>query len=117
MSEVRLVLCTFPDAEAARQIGTVLVEKQLVACVNLLPGVQSVYRWQGEVESAVETLAIFKTTAAAYPALERELAALHPYEVPEIVALRPEQVAGPYAKWVAGEVMAPPGHGDFKFEI
>lgn len=102
MSEVRLVLCTFPDAEAARQIGTVLVEKQLVACVNLLPGLHSIYRWQGAVETAAETLAIFKTTAAAYPALERELAALHPYEVPEIVALKPDQVVGPYAAWVEG---------------
>ena len=100
-----LVLCTFPDVEKARQIGTLLVEKQLVACVNLLPAVESIYRWQGKVEHAAEVLAIFKTTEEGWPVLERELAALHPYEVPEIVALKPEQVAAGYAKWVGESVI------------
>ncbi len=104
MSDVRLVLCTFPHAEAARQIGTVLVEKQLVACVNLIPAVESVYRWQGRVESATEVLAILKTSAAALPALEQALTALHPYEVPEIVALDPARVAPGYAAWLLGSV-------------
>lgn len=103
METVRIVLCTFPSAEAARQIGTTLVEKQLAACVNLIPAVESIYRWQGKVESAGETLAVFKTTAAAYPDFERQLAALHPYEVPEIVALEPAAVAEPYARWVMAE--------------
>ncbi len=100
-----LVLCTFPDAAKARQIGTVLVEKQLAACVNLLPAVESIYRWQGAVETSTEVLAVFKTGADAYPRLAAELEELHPYEVPEIVALRPEQVAGRYAAWVADSVM------------
>jgi len=100
MSEVRLVFCTFPDAGAARQIGTALVEKQLAACVNLIPGAESIYRWQGTVESAVEIVAIFKTTAAVYPEFERELAALHPYDVPEIVAIEPAAVAETYASWL-----------------
>jgi len=108
MSEVLLVLCTFPDAEQARQIGTVLVEKQLAACVNLLPGVTSVYRWQGAVETAGETLAVFKTTRAAWPAFERALAELHPYDVPEIVALEPVAVAEAYAAWVRGETRVSP---------
>lgn len=105
MSDVRVVLCTFPSSDAARQIGTLLVEKQLAACVNVIPGVESVYRWQGKVESSHEVLAIIKTTATAYPTLERELAALHPYEVPEIVAFQPDQVAGGYAAWVDGQVL------------
>ena len=100
METIRIVLCTFPSAEAARQIGTALVEKQLAACVNLIPGAESIYRWQGKVESAAEIVAIFKTTATVYPEFERELAALHPYDVPEIVALEPAAVAETYASWL-----------------
>jgi periplasmic divalent cation tolerance protein len=99
-----VVLCTFPDADTARQIGTFLVETQLAACVNLLPGVESIYRWQGAVETAGEVLVMLKTTAERLPELERELAARHPYETPEIVALRPEAVAERYAAWVAASV-------------
>jgi periplasmic divalent cation tolerance protein len=100
MHELRLVLCTFPDAAAARQIGTVLVEKQLAACVNLIPAVESIYRWQGRLETSAEVLAIFKTGAAVFPEFERELAALHPYDVPEIVAIEPAAVSENYASWV-----------------
>lgn len=103
MNNVLVVLCTFPDVEKARQTGTALVEAQLAACVNLLPGIESIYRWQGAVERAGEVLAVFKTTAALWPAFEQRLRELHPYEVPEIVALRPEQVAESYARWVMAE--------------
>lgn len=103
MNNVLVVLCTFPDVEKARQTGTALVEAQLAACVNLLPGIESIYRWQGAVERAGEVLAIFKTTASAWPAFEQRLRELHPYDVPEIVALRPEQVAESYARWVMEE--------------
>lgn len=105
MNELLVVLCTFPDSETARQLGTDLVERQLAACVNLLPGVGSVYRWQGRVEQATEVLALFKTTAAAYPALAAALASGHPYEVPEIIALRPAAVADAYLRWVGAEVL------------
>jgi len=104
MNELLLVLCTFPDAEAARQIATDLVRRQLAACVNLLPGVESIYRWQGEVEQAVEWLAVFKTTSAAYPALAAALAEAHPYEVPEIVAVSPTAVADGYLRWAIDSV-------------
>ena len=103
MEDVRLVLCTFPDIEQARQIGTVLVQRQLAACVNLLPGVESIYRWQGKVETAGEVLGIFKTTRAAIGAMEEALAALHPYDVPEIVVVEPTQVSAAYARWVCRE--------------
>lgn len=105
MHELLIVVCTFPDLETARQIGTALVERQLAACVNLLPGVASIYRWQGQVEHAAEVIGLFKTTKAGYPALAEALAALHPYEVPEIVACRPEAVAASYLAWVAAAVM------------
>ena len=103
MNNVLVVLCTFPDVEKARQTGTALVEAQLAACVNLLPGIESIYRWQGAVERAGEVLAVFKTMAEAWPSFEQRLRELHPYEVPEIVALKPEQVAESYARWVIGE--------------
>ena len=104
MSDVLVILCTFPDPGQARQIGTLLVEKQLAACVNLLPAVESIYHWQGKVETATETLAIFKTTAAACPEFETTLTTLHPYAVPEIIALSPEEIAGPYRTWLCAEV-------------
>ena len=101
-----LVLCTFPDLERARQIGTLLVEKQLAACVNLLPGVESIYRWEGKVEAAGEVIAIFKTTREAFSGFRDALAESHPYEVPEIIALKPEDVASSYAAWIAASVRA-----------
>ena len=111
METIRIVLCTFPSADEARQIGTALVEKQLAACVNLIPAVESIYRWQGKVEQAAETLAVFKTRAAAYPEFARELAALHPYEVPEIIALEPAAVADSYQRWVLLETPPPADSG------
>jgi periplasmic divalent cation tolerance protein len=106
MSELRIVLCTFPDTETARQIGTSLVEKQLAACVNLVPAVESIYRWQGKTETSSEALAIFKTTEAAYPAFAAALAAAHPYEVPEIIALEPCDVGESYATWLGASVQS-----------
>ena len=107
MSGIRIVFCTFPNTDSARQIGTVLVERQLAACVNLIPAVESVYRWQGQVESAAETLALFKTSAAVFPEFERELAALHPYDVPEIVAIEPAAVSETYAAWLLNTAALP----------
>jgi periplasmic divalent cation tolerance protein len=100
MESVRLVLCSFPDIDSARQIGTLLVERQLAACVNLLPGAESIYHWQGKVESAPEVLALFKTSSEAWPAFEKALSEAHPYEVPEIITIRPDTVAGPYLTWL-----------------
>lgn len=101
MPEVRLVLCTFPEVEMARAIGSTLVEERLAACVNLIPAIESIYRWQGKVETAAEVLAIFKISASAWAAFEGRLRALHPYEVPEIIALEPDLVTPLYARWVA----------------
>lgn len=111
MSDVLLVVCTFPDSEQAREIGRLLVERQLAACVNLVPAVESIYRWRDSVETAAETLAIFKTTAVAYPAFAETLAELHPYDVPEIVALDPAHVAAPYLAWVKSSCRQPESCG------
>lgn len=102
--EIIVVLCTFPSLELARQIGTALVDAQLAACVNLCPSVESIYRWQGKVETSQEVLALIKTTAMTYPRLEVRLKELHPYEVPEIIALPADQVFPAYAAWVQESV-------------
>jgi periplasmic divalent cation tolerance protein len=106
METIRIVLCTFPDLAAARQIGTSLVERQLAGCVNLVPSIESIYRWQGRLETAAEVLAVFKTTAAALPRFNAALAGMHPYEVPEIVVLEPSAAAAGYRAWLEGECLA-----------
>jgi periplasmic divalent cation tolerance protein len=105
MPDILMVFCTFPDLEKARLVSSVLIESGLAACVNLCPGIESIYCWQNRVESHSEVLAIFKTTAMAYPAFESRLRELHPYDIPEIVAMRPEQVSETYAKWVTASVL------------
>jgi periplasmic divalent cation tolerance protein len=100
--EALLVFSTFPDVATARRIGRQLVEEHCAACANILPQVESIYWWEGKVESANEALALFKTTAGRYAALERTLRQLHPYEVPEIIALRIDRALPDYLRWVAG---------------
>lgn len=106
-----IVFCTFPDEDAARVTAAALVSEHLAACVNLLPGIRSIYRWEGRIESGREALTIIKTTAARYPALEARLRALHPYKVPEIIALPATAVLPDYARWVQQSV-TPPGAED-----
>jgi periplasmic divalent cation tolerance protein len=84
---IRLVLSTCPDAQAADTLATALVEERLAACVNVLPGVRSTYRWQGRIERDDEVLLLIKTTADRQDALIARLQALHPYELPEAVAV------------------------------
>jgi periplasmic divalent cation tolerance protein len=98
--DTRIVWVTFPDRETARKIGTQLVESQLAACVNLVPGAESIYRWQGKVEQAQEVLAVFKIRSSDWQMFEARLKDLHPYEVPEIVAFSPTEIHQPYADWV-----------------
>lgn len=107
MNDVLLIFCTFPSAAQARQIGTLLIERQLAACVNLVPGIESIYRWEGKVETAAEVFAIFKTSAAAFPAFQIALTELHPYEVPEIIAVEPSEIAEPYRAWVLSNAPSP----------
>jgi periplasmic divalent cation tolerance protein len=98
--ELLIVLCTFPDMDKARQIATELVERRLAACVNLLPGVHSIYRWQGKVETGDEVAALIKTTPELYGTLEDNLKQLHPYDVPEIMAIPVERAHALYAQFV-----------------
>jgi periplasmic divalent cation tolerance protein len=101
---VVLVLSTFPSAEKAAEIARVLVEERLAACVNLLPAVQSIYRWDGAIHSEAEALALIKTTAARYDALAARVVELHPYQVPEIVVVPVAGAHAPYLAWVTEQV-------------
>ena len=101
-----IVLSTFPDAPAARTVAEALVSERLVACVNVLPSVESIYRWQGKVLASQEVLAVMKTTADRYPEMEKRLRELHPYEVPEIVALSATAVSETYLAWVLANTQA-----------
>lgn len=96
-----LVLNTCPDGETARRLAEALVEEKLAACVNILPGLSSVYRWKGAVEHEAEHLLLIKTTAGRYPELEQAIRARHPYEVPEIIALPLSAGSAPYLDWVS----------------
>lgn len=106
--EVIMVLCNVPDAALAQQIAETLVDEQLAACVNIMAPCRSVYRWQGKLENASEVPLQIKTTAAAYPALQARLLQLHPYEVPEIIALPLAAGLPAYLTWVAAEVLSSP---------
>ena len=102
-----LVLTNCPDEESANAIALALVEERLAACVNILPRVQSVYRWQGAVESATEIPLFIKSTAANYPALEATIRNRHPYQVPEIIALPVTHGLPAYLDWIASETTRP----------
>lgn len=100
---IRVVLVTAPDAETGRGIAQALVRERLAACVNLVPGLHSIYRWEGAVEEGEETLLVIKTRQDRCDALEKRVLELHPYDVPEVLVL---SVAGgnrAYLDWVARE--------------
>ena len=99
-SDARVVLMTAPDVDQAEALARAIVGERLAACVNLLPGARSVYRWEGAVEMSSEVLMIAKTSADQLHALEERVAELHPYEVPEFVALDPTHVAPKYLAWL-----------------
>src|SRR6476469_7500857 len=103
MEELWLVTTTLPDEATASTLAHALVEQRLAACVQLLPGVRSVYRWQGVVEEAQEVLLVIKTVAARYPALEEAIRMAHPYAVPEIVAVPAVRGLPAYLQWVNDE--------------
>jgi periplasmic divalent cation tolerance protein len=104
MDSVVVVLSTFPSADVAATVGRTLVEERLAACVNIVPAVRSIYRWESTIHDDAEALAIIKTTAKRVAAMRDRLVELHPYDVPEAIEL---PVAGghpPYLAWVTGEV-------------
>ena len=99
-SDYCLVLCSCPSADTARQLADGLVADRHAACVSILPGLTSVYGWQGQVESAEESILLIKTRAANFPSLELYIKARHPYEVPEIVAIPVLVGSADYLAWL-----------------
>ena len=95
-----LIYCTCPDRIVAGKLATALVERGQAACVNILQGVESVYRWQGKIERENEILLLIKSDTAHFAALEDTISNLHPYEVPEILAVPVEAGHQPYLEWI-----------------
>jgi periplasmic divalent cation tolerance protein len=106
MNEVLLVFTNLPDRASAERIATTLVTEGVAACINVLAECTSVYRWQDKIEHAGEVPLLIKTTRAAYPQLESLLHKLHPYEVPEIIALPVSAGLPEYLNWVVQETQA-----------
>lgn len=106
--EALLVISNLPDRAAAESLALALVERRLAACVNILPPCRSVYRWQGAVEQADEVPLLIKTTRARYAELEAALGELHPYSVPEIIALPLAAGLPAYLDWVGAECARDP---------
>lgn len=107
---VLLVHCTCPDDASAARLAEALVEERLAACVSRLPGLRSTYRWQGAIEQADEVLLLIKTTADRMDALVARVRALHPYELPELVAVEAHAGLAPYLQWVAEQTRPPDPH-------
>jgi periplasmic divalent cation tolerance protein len=104
MTDKRIVLTTASSEDEARKIARHLVERGFAACVNIVPQVASIYRWQGKVEEAREWLLIVKTTAAAFGPVRQAIAELHSYELPECICLAIEDGSLPYLEWIAESV-------------
>lgn len=103
--EVWVALCTVPDDATAERLGRLAVERGHAACANLVPGLRSVFRWHGGLETGDEVLILFKTTAEAYPGLADLVRTHHPYEVPELIALPVAAGLAPYLAWVRASVV------------
>lgn len=99
-----LVWCPFPDAETARAIAQTLVSERLAACANIVPAIESVFQWEGQVSSETESAVLFKTTAAGLQALTTRLGELHPYEVPAIMGWRVDETPPHVLEWLLGAV-------------
>jgi periplasmic divalent cation tolerance protein len=100
MTDKRIVLTTTGSEEEARKIARHMVEQKLAACVNIIPRVESIYRWQGKIESAQEWLLIIKTTAERFPGVLHAIRALHSYDLPECISFSVEEGSLPYLQWL-----------------
>ena len=104
MSDVCLVLMTAPDEACAVSIATTVVNEQLAACGNLIPGIRSIYRWKDEVCDDAEILVLFKLPLSGFEALKDRIVSLHPYECPEVIAVDISAGHPDYLSWVVGQV-------------
>ena len=103
MTDAILVLTTLPTADGAAEVAKTVVDEKLAACANILPALRSIYRWEGKVQDENEVLVLLKTRQAQYERLEARILELHPYDVPEILAIPIEEGHRTYLDWVASE--------------
>lgn len=99
-----LVLTTVARQSQARKLAKALLAERLCACVSILPRLESLYWWNGRIEASAELLVLLKTTRRRLKSLERRLGELHPYEIPEILALEPYRISPAYARWLSASV-------------
>lgn len=104
MNETVVILCTCPDEATAGELARGMVENRHAACVNVLPSVRSIYRWEDGIEDEQEALMIIKTTHSLCQRIEHWLAEHHPYDVPELIALDVPYVSEPYRRWLSAVV-------------
>ena len=104
MTDKRIVLTTCGSLEEARKIAHTLIERRLAACVNIVPQIESVYRWQGKVETAAERLLVIKTTAGMFARVRDTLHELHSYDIPECITLGVEDGSADYLEWIGESV-------------
>ena len=104
-TDLRIALCTVPDETTAGQIANALVSEKLAACVNIIPSVVSVYRWKDAVEHGQELLLLIKTSASVLPLLETRILELHPYELPEIIAVPIHSGQTDYIQWIKNNLI------------
>lgn len=105
-NECLLAFSTFPDLETARRVARQIVDEHLAACANILSSVESIYHWRGQVEESSETMVIFKLSSSGFAAFETKLQALHPYDIPEIIAAPVAAGLPAYLDWVTRESAA-----------
>ncbi len=108
MTDVILVLVTAPSTDKAAELARTLVEEQLAACGNIIPGLRSIYRWEGQVHDEQEVLLILKTRDVLFEPLRARVVELHPYQVPEVLRLDITDGHGPYLAWVRDNARFPP---------
>ena len=101
-----IALCTVPNETIAGQIADALVSEKLAACVNIIPSIMSVYRWKDVIERGEELLLLIKTSEAAWPLLETRILELHPYELPEIIAVPIQTGKADYSQWIKNNLIA-----------
>src|SRR5258708_2393073 len=104
MTEARIVLTTAGSQEEARKIANALIERRLAACVNIVPQIESIYRWQGKVENATEWLLVIKTRASVFAQVRDAIRELHSYELPECLVLEITDGSTDYLSWIASKV-------------
>jgi periplasmic divalent cation tolerance protein len=105
MTGNKLVLTTTGSREEARRIARTIVERRLAACVNIVPGIESIYRWQEKIEQAEEWLLLIKTTGEAFEGLRDAIKELHSYDMPECISIKIEDGSAEYLRWISESVV------------